>query len=114
MQGAPHAEARHPARVVDMALATVLNACNMSDQPQRALELAERLFRDGFRPRSGLGLDPNSSPNPSPSPNPNPIPNQATSRSRRRTTTSCPRRSGSTRRRSGGSWCSSRGRVKLG
>ena len=84
MQGAPHAEPRHPARVVDMALATVLNACNMTDQPQRALELAERLFRDGFRPRSGLGLDPrlglgldpgsglgldpNSSPNPSPSP----------------------------------------------
>ena len=36
MQGTPHAEARHPARVVDMALATVLNACNMANQPQRA------------------------------------------------------------------------------
>ena len=50
--GTPHAEPRHPARVVDMALATVLNACNMTNQPQRALELAERLFRDGFRPTS--------------------------------------------------------------
>ena len=73
MQGTPHAEPRHPARVVDMALATVLNACNMANQPQRALELAERLFRDGFRPRLGLGLDPrlglgldpNSNPSPS-------------------------------------------------
>ena len=51
-EGTHHKEPRHSASEEDTALATVLNACNMANQPQRALELAERLFRDGFRPTS--------------------------------------------------------------
>jgi len=51
-EGIHHKEPRHYASEEDTALATVLNACNMAQQPQRALELAERLLRDGFRPAS--------------------------------------------------------------